>query len=151
MNRARAKTWGQYKLQFKITESNEDKKGSRIYDLLLVSDQTGKLRVGPRIPVQTSEKDKTYLDAGKNIDCVVRTESEHNIGLQLVVEFSDTSRDEKGSTQMAYGNPILQQMKIDTNAILELGVPTVVSNFQDPVSRHNFQVEATATRIKSKE
>src|SRR5262249_16297923 len=118
---------------------------------LLESDQTGKLRIGPRIPVQSSDKQTYYLDAGKNIDCVVRAESERNISLHLIIEFSDTSRDEKGSGEMAYANPILQQMKIDTSALLELGVPTVVSNFQDPVSKHNFQVEATATRIKSKE
>src|SRR5262249_45006257 len=102
-------------------------------------------------PVQTSDKEKTYLDAGKNIDCYVRSESERRIALHLTVEFSDTSRDEKGSTEMAYGNPVLQQMKIDTAAIVELGVPTAVSTFQDPVSKHNSQVEATATRIKSKE
>lgn len=152
MKSARARTWGQYKLQFRINESNEDKKGSsRVYDLLLEPNQTGKLRIGPRIPIQTSDKDKTYFDAGKNIDCEVRAEGEHNISLRLTVEFSDTSHDEKGAPEMAYGNPLLQQMKIDINAILELGVPTVVSSFQDPISKHNFQVEATAIRTKTKE
>jgi hypothetical protein len=40
---------------------------------------------------------------------------------------------------------------METNVMLELGTPAIVANFQDPVSKHNFQIEATATRTKSKE
>jgi hypothetical protein len=152
LNRAKLKTGGQYKLEYKISEWGEDKKiNARTYMLLIEPHQVGKLRIGPRIPIQTSDKEKTYLDAGKNIDCQVRVETEHTVSLHLTVEFSDVSLDEHGAPEAAHGDPVLQQLKIDTSVTLELGTPTVVSSFQDPVSKHNFQVEATAVRTKAKD
>ena len=152
VNRAKSKTGGQYKLEFKVNESTEEKRtNSRVYDLLLEPHQVGKLRIGPRIPIQTSDKEKTYLEAGKNIDCQVRLETEHSVSLRLTVEFSDVGLDEHGAPEAAHGDPVLQQLKIETAVTLELGVPTVVSSFQDPVSKRNFQIEATAVRTKTKE
>lgn len=152
LNRSKLKTEGQYKLQFRIIEAGEDQKNNaRVFELLMEPHQVGKLRIGPRIPIETKDHEKTYLEAGKNFDCQVRMESEHSVTLRLTVEFTDAGRDERGAPQMAHDEPVLQQLKIDTNVTLELGTPTVVSSFQDPISKHNFQVEATAIRIKTKE
>ncbi|HLW52612.1 MAG TPA: hypothetical protein VKW06_07190 [Candidatus Angelobacter sp.] len=152
LNRAKSKTGGQYRLEFKISETGEGKNtNARVYNLLLEPHQVGKLRIGPRIPIQTSDKEKTYLEAGKNIDCQVRMETEHSVSMRLTVEFSDVGLDEHGAPELAHGDPVLQQLKIDTGVTLELGVPTVVSSFQDPTSKHNFQIEATAVRTKTRE
>lgn len=150
--RTRAKIGGQYRLEFKVNEWGEDKKvASRIYSLLLEPHGLGKLRMGPRIPIEASDKDKTYLEAGKNIDCQVRQETEHTVSLRVTLELSDVAVDEHNAPEAAHGNPVLQQLKIETSATLELGVPSVIGSFQDPVSKRNFQIEATAVRAKTRE
>jgi hypothetical protein len=152
LNRARQKTGGEYRLEFKINETNEDKKAtSRTYTLLIEPHQVGKLRIGWKVPLDIGENKKTYTDVGKNIDCGVLSETEHTVSLHLTVELSEIAMDEHGVAELGHGNPVIQGTKMETNVTLELGTPTIVSNFQDPVSKHNVQIEATAIRTKSKE
>jgi hypothetical protein len=152
LNRAQQKTGGQYRLEFKISESsNETKAAAQNYTLLIEPQQVGKLRVGQKVPIETHEKEKQYTDVGKNIDCQLRSETEHTVSLHLVVESSGISLDEHGAAEYAHGDPVIQVTKIDTTTTLELGTPTIVGNFQDPVNKHNFQIEATAVRTRSKE
>jgi len=40
---------------------------------------------------------------------------------------------------------------METSVTLELGKPTIVSNFGDPSSKRMFQIEATVTRAKDRE
>lgn len=152
LNRSKSKTGGQYKLEFRITEAGEEQKNNaRVFELLVEPHELGKLRIGPRIPIETKDHEKTYMEAGKNFDCQIRLQNEHSVGLRLTVEFTDAGRDEHGAPQIAHDEPVLQQLKIDTSVTLELGVPTIVTGFQDPISKHSFQVEATAIRTKTKE
>ena len=152
LNRTQQKTAGQYRLEFKISESsNENKAAAQSYTLLIEPLQAGKLRIGQKVPVETHEKEKQYIDVGKNIDCQLRSETEHTVSLRLTVEFSSVNLDEHGVTESAHGDPVIQTAKIDTSTTLELGTPTIVGNFQDPVNKHNFQIEATAVRTRSKE
>lgn len=152
LNRSKEKTGGQYKLEFTINESDGEKKlNARTYTLLIEPHQSGKLRLGSKIPIQTSDKDKTYLEAGKNIDCQIRYETEHTVSLRTTVEFSDAGAEESGAAVDSGRNPVLQHLQMETSVTLELGAPTIVSSFQDPVSKHGFQIEVTAIRTKSKE
>lgn len=148
MDMTKKKTEGQYRLEFKITELDDDKKvGSRTYSLLVEPHEVGKLRIGSKVPLLVNDKDKTYTDVGKNIDCQVRTETEHTVGLRLTLEVSSLDMSEHSPT----GNPIFQTEKIETSSTLELGKPTVISSFYDPATKHNLQIEATATRAKGAE
>lgn len=150
LNRAKQKTGGQYRLEYKITEMNDNKSTfSKTYTMLIEPRQTGKLRMGLKVPIQSSETEKTYVDVGKKIDCQVRSETEHTVSLHLSVESSELSTDTHSPAGPV--NPMIQAVNVETNVTLELGTPTVVSNFHDPVSNHNFQIEATATRSKGKE
>jgi len=143
------KTEGQYRLEFKITEFDDDKKvSSKTYSLLVEPHEVGKLRIGSKVPIMVNDKDKTYADVGKNIDCQVRTETEHTVGLHLALEVSNLDPIERSP---ATGNPVIQTEKIETSSTLELGKPTVVSSFYDPATKHNLQIEATATRAKGAE
>ncbi len=152
VNRAKQKTGGQYRLDYKINETSEDKKTtSRTYTLLIEPHQMGKLRIGSKVPIDVGDNKKTYTDVGKNIDCRVVSETEHTVSLHMTVESSEIASDEHGVAQSAHGNPVIQGTEIETNVSLELGTPTIVGNFQDPVSKHNFQIEATVTRTKSRE
>jgi hypothetical protein len=149
MDMTKKKTEGQYRLEFKITELDDDKKvNSRTYGLLVEPHEVGKLRIGSKVPIMVNDKDKTYTDVGKQIDCQVRTETEHTVGLHLALEVSNLDPTERSS---ATGNPIIQAEKIETSSTLELGKPTVITSFYDPATKHNLQIEATATRAKGAE
>jgi hypothetical protein len=155
LNLSREQTRGQYRLEYKITETEADGKlTSRTYTLLLEPHQTARLRLGPPVQVlETSEKDekkKTYVDMGKNIDCQVRLETEHTVSLHLTVDFPDVLEDEHADSASAHGERTTQQIMMETSVTLELGTPTTIGSFQDPVSKRSFQIEATATRTKAK-
>jgi hypothetical protein len=149
MDMTKKKTQGQYRLEFKITELDDDKKvNSRTYSLLVEPHEVGKLRIGSKVPIMVNDKDKTYTDVGKQIDCQVRTETEHTVGLHLALEVSNLDPTERSP---ATGNPVIQAEKIETSSTLELGKPTVITSFYDPATKHNLQIEATATRAKGAE
>ncbi|HEY6308165.1 MAG TPA: hypothetical protein VI488_17095 [Candidatus Angelobacter sp.] len=148
LNRSKEKIGGEYRLEFKISDATEGKKTSKTYTLLTEPLQTGKLRIGSKVPIDFA---KTYNDIGKNIDCVIRSESEHAVSLRLTVEVSAVATDERGVAGSAPGNPVIEGVHVETNVTLQLATPTIVSNFQDPVTKHDFQIEVTATRTKSKE
>jgi len=156
VNNEANKKAGQYRLEFKINELMAEKKlNSRAYVLLLEPHQVGKLRIGTRVPITTTEKDKTiqfqYVDLGKNIDSQVISEGEHSVGLHISVEFSGLALSErttpKSTSQVSRGTPTVQQLRMDTNATVEPGNPTIVGTLDDPVSNHTFQIEVTATRL----
>jgi hypothetical protein len=44
-------------------------------------------------------------------------------------------------------NPTLNQTKLDLDATVELGKPTVIAAINDAVNARQFQVEATVTRV----
>ena len=148
---AKEKTGGQYRFEFRVAEGTEDQKATaaRTYAMLIDPREGGKLRIGQKVPVLTKDGERTYIDVGKNIDCAVRSESEHSVTVRLALEFSDIPTD--GSATSAHGDPVIQRVSVETYVTLELGRPTVVGTFQDPVSKKSFQIEATANRAKGKE
>ena len=150
LNRSKEKIGGEYRLEFRISEITEGKKTSKTYTLLTEPKQKGKLRIGSKVPLEASEKTYTYADIGKNIDCVIRSESEHTVSLGLAIEVSAVA-DEHVGAGSAHSNPVIEGVQLETNVTLQLGTPTIVSNFQDPVTKRDFQIEATATRTKGKE
>lgn len=152
LNQAKQKTGGLYRLEFKITENSEGKATSaKTYTMLVEPREKAKLRIGQKVPILTKETERTYTDVGKNIDCVVRSESEHSVSIGMAVEFSDIPTDEHGTPQSSVGDPVIQRVSVETEVTLELGTPTIIGNFQDPGSKRSFQLEATATRAKGKE
>lgn len=156
VDKARKKYAADYRLDFKISELEEGKKlNSRTYTLLVYPHEAGKLRIGTRVPIQTGGPDSklTYIDVGQNIDCQVRTEREHMVGLNVDMDFSNFGMTEQlhSAGGAPNGNPVLQQFRITTKTDLELGKPTVINTFDDPSSKRTFQVEVTATRVHEKE
>ena len=148
---------GEYRLEFKISElANEKKLNSWAYVLLIEPNQLGKLRIGARVPIATTEKDKTtqysYLELGKNIDCQVTSETEHGVGLRISVELSDLGPSKRTApnrvAEVRLGDPAIPLLRMDTNATVELDKPTIIGTLDNPLSNHTFQIEVTATRAK---
>ncbi len=152
LNQSKQKTGGEYRLEFKIVETSDGKPvGARTYTLLIEPHQTGRLRIGPRVPVRAKDNEWQYVDVGKNIDCEIRVETEHTVSLHLTIDVSDVSGPERGGADAGQFTPVIQQVRMETRVTLELGTPMTIGGFQDPVSKHNFQIEVTAVRTKSKE
>jgi type II secretory pathway component GspD/PulD (secretin) len=142
----RKKAEGEYRLELKINELDDEKKlNSRTYSLLAKGHEVSRLRIGSRLPIHGNDKE-IYIDVGKNIDCRIWTESEHSMGLRLTVEVSGVA--EHGAAEPERSDPVIQQSKIETSSLLELGKPVMVSSFYDSSSKHTVQIEVTATHAK---
>lgn len=151
LNLSRTKNSGQYRVEIRVRESGDKAPSSRTYSILVKPRELAKLRIGPQIPIETADKTKTYLSAGKNIDCLIRSETERTVSVRAIVEFSDVSLDEHGTPQSSFGDPVMQQLRMESTVILELGTPSVIGSFEDPVSKRNIQIEALAVRTKTRE
>jgi len=140
LSQARQKNAGGYRLEIKVNELKDEKRvNSRTYTLLVEPHEIGKLRTISHVAGN---------DVGKNIDCQVRSETERTVELRLIVEVLDLAPAEHSATEPAHNDAVPQQFRMETSVALELGKPTVVSNFGDPSSKRMFQIEATVTRAK---
>ena len=147
---AQKKTEGQYRIEFKINELDDQKKlSSRSYVLLVGRHNRGMLRNGSRIQVTENEKGPQYVEVGDSIDCRVESETESTVDLSLTLEISgfglNTPKDAISRSAA------ITQQKMDTSSTLELNKPTIVSTFTDPATRHTVQIEVTATRRPGRE
>src|SRR5262249_10143151 len=168
LNEAR-KNNGEYRLEFRVSESEGEKKlNSKTYTLLTQPHVKTMLRTGNKVPIQTggqapdkASPDKKvfqfqYLDVGQNIDCVVDFATEHSVALSVGFERADlVPHDKTGDDEVvalsAPGQPVFHQVRTEGKMIVELGKATVVLSSDDPRGSHTFQVEVTATRIRQKD
>lgn len=150
---------GTYRVEFKISEFEGEKKlNSRSYTLLIDTLHRKELHLGTRVPVQTgtgTDKQFQYMDVGQNINCMVTSEAQHTVALDIWVDATSLAFHEQPNGESVpesrHGNPIVQQIKVQTSATFELGKPTIVSTLDDPNSKHVFQIEVTPTRVRQKD
>jgi hypothetical protein len=151
-----------YRLDFKIVESEGDKKlRSRIYSLATEGRETAKLSIGRQASTQSQSeaapenKQSSDVVAGRSIECVLLAENERTIDLRVDVAFSSSGTREPGKDEKAglngQGNPVPTQLRVKDHITLELGKATVISVLDDPDNERTFQIEVTATRIKEKQ
>lgn len=144
---------GTYRVEFRITELEGEKRlNSRTYSLILIGDVKSQLRAGTRVPFSTGDPSKPgstfqYLDIGQRIQCRVMSETERTINLTADLEFTNLALPEQANTA-AYLPPIVRTFNSETVSMLDLNKPTVISTLDDPSSKHTFQIEVTATRLK---
>ena len=141
-----------YRLEFVIREMDREKPvDTRNYILLAQSGVSAKLTAGSEVPYAAGSfstansgttKNIQYRSVGISIYCTVK---EGNDGPQLEfgLNISDALPPEKDSD-----TPSFRNVTINSRALLALGKPTTVSVVEDPGSRHRFQVDVTATKLK---
>lgn len=150
-----------YRLDFKISESQGDKKlRSRVYSLVTEGRDTAKLSIGEQAPTQnqgeaaSENKQSPDAVAGRSIEFLILAENERTIDLRVDVAFSISSTRDSGKDEKAglpgLANPVPAQLRVKDHITLELSKPTVISVLDDPDSERTFQIEMTATRIKEK-
>ena len=100
---------------------------------------TGALQVSPA--GSTNSTQYSYVDVGVNIDCHL-AEIGSRVALRGSLELSSLS----GSAAYAANNPIVNQMKIDLEAILEQNKPIEVASIDDPANSRRLSVQVTITK-----
>lgn len=142
-----------YKVEFHFRDGNDAAaKAGRRYTMLVNTTGKGTFHVGNRVPVATGPSQPgfantqfTYVDVGVNIDCLIR-EVSGKVSLRADMDISSIVQPDK-ATVPAVPNPIIGQLKINVDSLVNVGKPTVVASIDDPVTMRKFDVEATVTKV----
>ncbi|MGH9863657.1 MAG: hypothetical protein ACRD35_09575 [Candidatus Acidiferrales bacterium] len=131
-----------YRLDFVIHESEDGKLiNTRHYSQLIdAAGDWSRVRAGARVPI-TTDKGMQYMDVGMRIDYQL-TERDAYVGLELRLEISNFAQGQ--ATQ----DPQLRTISSDVKSALLPGKPTVVSSIDDTASKHRYELEVTATKMK---
>ena len=144
-----------YRLDFSFNELADGKiVNSRHYSLDLTAGESNEIKIGTRVPVATASSPDAnapvqwqYIDVGTNIWAQLR---EHGEEWVLVVrsEISnlDTSSEAEHSARLT---PVVRQIKISGSTLLVVGKPISIGSMDDPNSKRQFQLEVTATKLRS--
>jgi len=139
-----------YKLDFVVKEVE----GARVLNARAYSitgssttdrSYTWSIRTGTRVPFQVGGSPSgqiNYLDVGVSIDC--HTIKELPNGLSLTVS-ADISSIPQESTQSAV--PVVRQNRWVSNVVVPLRKPLVIFSSDDLTTKHQMQLELTATPI----
>lgn len=139
-----------YRLEFTIRELDREKLvDTRNYNLSVQSGIGGSIMAGSEVPYPslsttgpTPVKSISYRNVGVSINCSVK-EAEDGPRLDLMLEVSDAVPPQKESDA-----PAFRKVQLNSKALLPAGKPTTVAVIEDPGSRHKFQVDVTATKLK---
>jgi hypothetical protein len=141
-----------YRLDFVIREMDKEKLvDTRNYSLWVQSGVSESMNAGSEVPYSSGSysttgsgttKSISYRSVGVSIACTVK-EGEGNPQLDLMLNISDALPPEKDSD-----TPAFRKVSVNSKAMLSLGKSTTVSIVEDPGSRHRFQVDVTAIKLK---
>lgn len=145
-----------YRLDFVIKELDDTKLiNSRSYSMVLPSSGVtpgsgqrsshGRIKAGYKVPI-AAEKGPIYLDAGVEITASLLETQSGGLFIQNNTEVTSVA-DGTGITA-AQAAPVLRSMSADALCEIIPGKALLLSSVDDPASRHRFQVEVTATKLK---
>lgn len=140
-----------YKLSFAIYELDDGKRiNQRDYTIIGKADgSSASASVHTRVPIFSEAKQVTYINAGLEVRCSLRSGTSSKLQASCNFEISnfvlpDQAADAHGN---APGVPILRTTNANTWAVLTLGKPTIMSSIDDVNSKKRTQIEVTATRL----
>jgi hypothetical protein len=140
-----------YRLEFTIRELDREKLvDTRNYTLSVQSGVYENMLAGSEVPYPSSAytsgsgttKSISYRNIGVSLGCTVK-EVEDSLRLDLKLEVSDSLPPGKDTDA-----PAFRKIVLNCRSLLVLGKPTTVGVVEDPGSRHRFQVDVTATKLK---
>src|SRR5258708_3584509 len=152
---------GVYKVEFNIHDgSDAAAKTGRRYTIMIEGNEKGVFRVGQKVPYATGSFQPgvasagvtplvstqfNYAEVGVNIDCRI-IEFNGKVRVKATLDLSTVVQHEKTSPQIP-PMPIIGQLRIEVNALVNPGKPTMVASVDDPVTLRKFDVEATVTKV----
>jgi len=139
-----------YKLAFAIYELQAGKKiNERDYSVLLRADNnSNKLKIGTRVPIDIGEGKITYADVGFDMECSVVETADNKVGVRLDITVTNFAIPEQNANPGSAGNrPVLRGVTERVRTVLVPGKPQVVTSMDDVNSTKRMQVEITATKV----
>ena len=138
-----------YHLEFSLHEMQNGKTiNTRHYSIdLNEAAHFSEIKIGTRVPVTVGDSLNNnqfqYMDVGTSIS--PRLE-DHPNGLALIVhaDISNFAIPDQGSVP---ARPIVRQISIDGSTIVTLNKAVMIGSMDDPNSDHQFQLEATVTKL----
>lgn len=135
-----------YKLDFVVKEVDGAKiLNTRRYSAIASSQDQGhacSIRAGGKAPYYNG-KEYNYLDVGVNIDCLHLKEASN--GLSLSVQADVSSLVPESTTNADH--PFVRQNKWGSTVLVPLRKPTIIFSSDDLTTKHQMQLELTATPI----
>lgn len=158
------KTLHAYRVDFSLNEMEGDKKINTRHYTIDLADRGDReeVKIGTRVPVVTGSFPASaaasgtvspvintqfqYIDIGTHIWCALK---EHGDALELQAG-SEISNIDAGAGHEVDGvsEPVIRQIKISGTTIVVPGKPIVIGGADDPTSNRQFQLEATATKLR---
>jgi hypothetical protein len=141
-----AKPLSTYRLEFSLREVEDSKRlNARSYTMLVDEDVWGRIRVASRVPVATGKEQFQYVDVGVNIDCRIR-ERESHLLLEATIEISSFVSPEQPAAVPS--SPVMRTVRSQISAAIPPGKPTLISTADDTATKHRYEVEVTAAKVK---
>lgn len=104
------------------------------------------IRTGSKVPIMssgtgTNSEQYTYIDLGVNIDCREAKEMQGELALNVAAEISTAATSSR--------QPVIRQIKWQSNVVVTLGKPTVIFSSDDLTTKYQLQLELTAKPIEA--
>ncbi len=101
------------------------------------------IRSGEKVPVAQPGGQFTYVEAGVNIDCRQATELPNQLAMFVAMDISGIGTAERPSASP----PLIRSSKWSSSVLVTLRKQTVIFSSDDASSKHQMQVDLTATPI----
>ena len=141
-----------YRLNFVIKELDDGKLvNTRVYSMILDSSAqggpqtSGEIKAGSRVPLN-GEKGITYMDVGVNLWARLTVKQSGSLILAYNTEISSLAAPDMARSDGP--GPLVRSMRSSTTCEVPLGKPVVLNEFDDPISKHRFQLEVTVNKAK---
>ncbi len=141
-----------YRLNFVIKELDDGKVvNTRVYSMILDSSAqggpqtSGEIKAGSRVPLN-GEKGVTYMDIGVNLWARLTVKQSGTLILANNTEVSSLAAPDMARSDGP--GPLVRSMRANTTCEVPIGKPVVLNEFDDPISKHRFQLEVTVNKMK---
>jgi hypothetical protein len=117
---------------------------SRAYSMTVSTVSKSTMKTGNKVPVQTGgpSNNLTYVDVGVNLECHSVREVQNELTMRISAESSSAVNDQPSAA------PLIRQARWDSDVVVPLRKPTVIFSSDDPATKHQMQLELTASPIR---
>lgn len=141
-----------YKLDFVVKEVDGGKVlNSRSYSTTVTTKENAgcQIRTNSKIPIPTSFDGSqfTFYNAGTSIDCSGITDVPNGLSLRVSSDVTSAVLPEGQTTTAASRQPVIRENRWDSTVVVPLKKPTVIFSSDDATTKHQMQLELTATPI----
>ncbi len=153
--KAESKPVAYYRLDFTVNELEDGKKvNSRSYSTVVEASGRGShgyWKVGSRVPANAGKGEFTYIDVGVNMDMYNITEKDGLLTFEMNGDVSSIvpgEQPQQGLPPVLSLPPVLRHARFGGPTVVTPGKSTVLYSLDDVNSKHRFQIELLATKLK---